>query len=128
MRWRTNMLYDSSCLHCSLDLSFAYDLLRPSAGSFLCAGVQFFLSVLIHFFTLVLTFSLGFISFSLVCSSSALMLDFACALVHNHYSGIFSFIHSKLLSMFLSLLCPTPAYWLCASAQPSMRTSLIYIL
>ena len=107
------------CLLCYLDLSFTYDLLRPSAGSCLCTGAQSFLSVFIHFSTLVLIFSLGFISFSLVCTSSALLLDSACAPAYNHYLCIFPFIFSLLLSMLLSLFC---------HAQPSMRTSSIYIL
>ena len=37
VRWRTNILQNSFRLFCSLDLSFAYDLTRPSAGSCLCA-------------------------------------------------------------------------------------------
>lgn len=110
----------------SLDLSFAYDLLRPSARSCLCAGAQSFLSALIHFFAFVVTFNLDFISFSLVCTSYALLLDSVCALAYNHYSFIIRFF--LLLSMLLSLLCFAPVFWLCASTQPSMRTSSIYIL
>ena len=64
----------------------------------------------IHFFALILTFGLGFISFFLVCTSFALLLDSPCALAHHHYSGIFSFIFSLFLSMFLSLFCLAPTF------------------
>ena len=48
--WRTYIVWDSLCLLCFLDLSFVYDLLRPYAGSCLCASAQLFFSVFYSFF------------------------------------------------------------------------------
>jgi hypothetical protein len=92
-------------------------LLRFSARSCLCASAQTFLSASIHFYALVLTFSLGFIPFYLVCTSSALLLASACALAHNHYSGIFPFNFFLTSINVFKLLLPCSSFLVCASAH-----------